>query len=41
MIGEDLGLGWDPSWPEERKEKIGAAYRVEIDKFLASFPKKS
>jgi hypothetical protein len=41
MAGEDLGLGWDPAWPEERKEKIGTAYQVEIDKFLASFPKRT
>lgn len=22
IVGEDLGLGWDPSWPDERIEKI-------------------
>jgi len=36
LVGEDLGLGWDPDWPEERIEKIKSAYRVEIDKFRAS-----
>ena len=38
LVGEDLGLGWDPNWPEERKEKIAAAYRFEMEKFRASFP---
>jgi hypothetical protein len=38
LVGEDLGLGWDPDWPEERKEKIAAAYRVEMEKFRASNP---
>ncbi len=27
LVGEDLGLGWDPNWPDERKEKIASAYR--------------
>jgi len=36
---EDLGLGWDPAWPEDRIEKIKANYRVEIEKFLATFRK--
>ncbi len=38
LSGEDLGLGWDPSWPEERIEKIKAAYRTEMEKFRASLP---
>jgi hypothetical protein len=38
LVGEDLGLGWDPDWPEERKEKIASAYRAEMEKFRASFP---
>jgi hypothetical protein len=38
LVGEDLGLGWDPDWPEERIEKITSGYRAEIDKFRASFP---
>ncbi len=38
LTGEDLGLGWDPDWPEERKEKIVSAYREEMEKFRASFP---
>jgi hypothetical protein len=38
LVGEDLGLGWDPAWPEARIEKIKSAYRAEIEKFLASLP---
>jgi hypothetical protein len=38
LVGEDLGLGWDPGWPEERIEKIASAYRTEIEKFRASLP---
>jgi hypothetical protein len=38
LVGEDLGLGWDPAWPEARIEKIKSAYRMEMDKFLASLP---
>jgi hypothetical protein len=26
LVGEDLGLGWDPSWPKERRDKIAFAY---------------
>jgi len=38
LTGEDLGLGWDPAWPDERIEKIKSAYREEIEKFRASRP---
>jgi hypothetical protein len=38
LTGEDLGLGWDPDWPEERIEKIKSAYRVEMEKFRAMLP---
>ncbi|MBN1569662.1 MAG: lactate utilization protein [Acidobacteria bacterium] len=38
LTGEDLGLGWDPAWPEDRIEKIKAAYRVEMEKFRAMLP---
>jgi hypothetical protein len=38
MVDEDLGLGWDPEWPEARIEKITSAYRIEIEKFRASMP---
>ena len=27
IVGEDLGLGWDPNWSNERREKIASAYR--------------
>lgn len=27
LVDEDLGLGWDPSWPQERKDKIYAEYK--------------
>ena len=27
IVGEDLGLGWDPAWPQERKDKIYAEYK--------------
>ena len=37
LTGEDLGLGWDPDWPEERIEKIKSSYRAEMEKFRASF----
>ncbi len=26
LVDADLGLGWDPAWPEERKEKIASTY---------------
>jgi hypothetical protein len=26
LIGEDLGLGWDPQWPQERIDKIWENY---------------
>ena len=38
LTGEDLGLGWDPDWPEERIEKIKSAYRAEMEKFRAMLP---
>jgi hypothetical protein len=39
IVGEDLGLGWDPGWPEERIEKIQSKYSTEIKKFFASLPR--
>jgi hypothetical protein len=38
LVGEDLGLGWDPAWPQARIEKITSAYKTEMEKFRASFP---
>jgi hypothetical protein len=37
LVGEDLGLGWDPNWPEKRIEKIASAYRSEMAKMNALF----
>jgi hypothetical protein len=37
LVGEDLGLGWDPNWPEKRIEKIASAYRSEMAKMNAMF----
>ncbi len=37
LVGQDLGLGWDPDWPAERRERIAAAYRAEWEKELATF----
>lgn len=34
LVNEDLGLGWDPEWPEERKEKIATSYREEWQKLM-------
>jgi hypothetical protein len=28
LVDEDLGLGWDPAWPQERKDKIYADYKA-------------
>ncbi|MEJ2108335.1 MAG: lactate utilization protein [Acidobacteriota bacterium] len=38
LVGEDLGLGWDPEWPQERIDRIQETYRTEIQKFLATLP---
>ena len=38
LVNEDLGLGWDPDWPEDRIERITSSYRTEIEKFKASLP---
>ena len=27
LVDEDLGLGWDPAWPQERKDKILSEYK--------------
>ena len=27
LVREDMGLGWHPDWPEERREKIALIYR--------------
>jgi len=38
LVGQDLGLGWDPDWPAKRKERIASAYRAEWEKERATFP---
>jgi hypothetical protein len=38
LVGEDLGLGWDPEWPAERIEKIQSTYCEEIRKFMSRLP---
>ena len=38
LVGQDLGLGWDPDWPTERKERIASTYRAEWEKERATFP---
>lgn len=35
MVGEDMGLGWDPDWPEERIKKIRFTYRKEWQAMMA------
>ncbi len=37
IVGQDLGLGWDPDWPEERIERITAVYRAAWEQERASF----
>ena len=34
MVGEDMGLGWDPGWPEERIKKIRFTYRKEWQRLM-------
>ena len=38
LTGDDLGLGWDPDWPEERIERIKTAYKAEMEKFRSMMP---
>jgi hypothetical protein len=37
LVGQDLGLGWNPDWPEERKEKIASAYKATWEEERAAF----
>ena len=30
LVDQDLGLGWDPSWPEERIKKIRESYKKSV-----------
>ena len=27
LVDDDMGLGWDPAWPQERIDKIYAEYK--------------
>jgi hypothetical protein len=36
LVGEDVGLGWDNDWPEERKNKIEKVFKEGIAKQVAS-----
>ncbi|MBN2239174.1 MAG: lactate utilization protein [Dehalococcoidales bacterium] len=38
MVAEDLGLGWDPEWPEERIETIKKNYQDQWQKEIARRP---
>lgn len=38
IVGQDLGLGWDPNWPKERIEGITEGYRAAWKQERASFP---
>ena len=31
LVGEDIGLGWDPDWPEDRKERIASVYQRQME----------
>lgn len=36
LVGEDIGLGWNPDWKEERKEKIHNVFRENWGKMIAA-----
>jgi hypothetical protein len=36
LVGEDIGLGWDPAWDEDRREKIGLVFKDEWAKLRAA-----
>lgn len=36
LVGEDIGLGWNPDWGEERREKIGSVFKEEWAKLRAA-----
>ncbi|MBN1663015.1 MAG: lactate utilization protein [Deltaproteobacteria bacterium] len=35
LVGEDVGLGWEPDWAEDRKEKVASAFRENMGKLRA------
>lgn len=36
LVGEDVGLGWDSDWPEDRKQKVDAVFKESLRKQVAS-----
>lgn len=34
LVGEDLGLGWDPDWPKEHRERIASVYQEIMEGYL-------
>jgi hypothetical protein len=36
LVGEDLGLGWDPNWAEERKEQIFSVFKEKWTQLTAT-----
>jgi hypothetical protein len=36
LVGEDVGLGWEPDWPEDRKKKIDSVFKESLNKQIAS-----
>lgn len=38
LVGEDMGLGWDPDWDEARNEKISSVFKEEWAKLRAARP---
>ena len=34
LVGEGLGLGWNPDWPKERKDRIAASYLGSRTRFM-------
>lgn len=41
LVAQDLGLGWDPDWPEERIKTIASNYGAQWEKELARFRRPS
>jgi len=35
LVGEDIGLGWEPDWSEDRKNRIASAFRENMGKLRA------
>ena len=36
LVGEDVGLGWEPEWPEDRKNKIDSVFKESLRKQVTS-----